>query len=548
MKKTITMNLSGIIFHIEEDAYEKLNKYLSTIKSYFNDSDGRDEIMNDIEARIAEMLSEKVNKNKQAILMADVENIISIMGKPEDFAPEGENTKAENNSARNHENTTGNYTKRRVFRDPDSKVLGGVCSGIANYFDFDPIWLRGAFAISFFVFGSGFLLYIILWMIIPEAKTTAEKLEMRGEKVDINNIGKAVQDEFEHLKKRVKDFEQEVNSKEGRAKIKTNTQKVGDFISDVFHNIFKVFGRVIAIVLIFFAVALLVGLLATIFGKGTITAFGSPAEIIRFSLYELSFVVLPESVSNELIVTALILFIGVPLLSIIYGSIKHLFGIKEKNKIVKYTFNIFWLVGLVLTLYIAFEIGNDFANESSTKQVVEIKQPLGNTLYLDVKPTEEEDLDTRYKHKNRFHVGDWDIISKSEKQFKIGYPTLTIVPTETDSFQLVATKTANGFDKPEALNRARNIEYSIAQTDSALLFNDYYTIQTVDKLRAQDVKLVLKVPVNKQIFLSKRMQRIIFDIDNIHNTYDNDMVNRKWIMTKQGLKCVDCKGLDIDEN
>ncbi len=547
MKKTITMNLSGIIFHIEEDAYEKLNKYLSTIKSYFNDSDGRDEIMNDIEARIAEMLSEKVNKNKQAILMADVETIISIMGKPEDFAPEGENTKSEAHSEKNERTSFSNQTKRRVFRDPDSKVLGGVCSGIANYFDFDPIWLRGAFAISFFVFGSGMLLYIILWMIMPEAKTTAEKLEMRGEKVDINNIGKAVQDEFEHLKKRVKDFEQEVNTKETREKIRTNTQKVGDFIGDVFHNIVKVFGRVISIVLIFFAVALLVGLLATIFGKGTITAFGSPAEIIRFSLYELSSVVLPESVSNELIVAALILFIGVPLLSIIYGSIKHLFGIKEKNRIVKYTFNILWLVGLVLTLYIAFEVGNDFANESSTKQVVDIKQPAGNTLYLDVKPTDEEDLDTRFKHKNRFHIGDWDIISKTENQFKIGYPILNIVPTESDSFQLVAIKTANGFDKPEALNRARNIEYNVIQSDSTILFNDFYTIQTADKLRAQDVKLLLKVPVNKKIFLSKRMERIIFDIDNIHNTYDSDMVNRKWIMTKQGLKCVDCKGLDIEE-
>lgn len=547
MKKTITMNLSGIIFHIEEDAYEKLNKYLSTIKSYFNDSDGRDEIMNDIESRIAEMLSEKVNKNKQAILMADVETIISIMGKPEDFAPEGENTKSETHSGRNERSNSTNYTKRRVFRDPDNKVLGGVCSGIANYFDFDPIWLRGAFAISFFVFGSGMLLYIILWMIMPEAKTTAEKLEMRGEKVDINNIGKAVQDEFEHLKKRVKDFEQEVNTKETREKIRTNTQKVGDFIGDVFHNIVKVFGRVIAILLIFFAVALLVGLLATIFGKGTITAFGSPAEIIRFSLYELSSVVLPESISNELIVTALILFIGVPLLSIIYGSIKHLFGIKEKNRIVKYTFNILWLVGLVLTLYIAFEIGNDFANESSTKQVIEIKQPANKTLYLDVALTPEEDLNTWHKQKKRFHIGSWDIISKSENQFKIGYPLLTIVPAESDSFQLVATKTANGFDKPEALNRARSIEYNVSQTDSTLLFNDFYTIQTADKLRAQDVKLVLKVPVNKEIFLSKRMERIIFDIDNVHDILDQDMVGRKWIMTAKGLDCVDCKGLDIEK-
>lgn len=543
MKKTITMNLSGIIFHIEEDAYEKLSKYLATIKSYFNNSDGKDEIMNDIESRIAEMLSEKVNKNKQAVVMADVENIIATMGKPEDFAPEG--TESTNSNYSTENSTTTSTKRRRVFRDPDNKILSGVCSGIGNYFDFDPLWLRGAFAISFFVFGSGFLLYVILWIIMPEAKTTAEKLEMRGEKVDINNIGKAVNDEFEHLKKRVKNFESEVNTKQNREKLRTNTENFGHFVSDVFHNIIKVFGKVVSVILIFIAVALLVGLLATLFGKGTITAFSSPSETIRFSLYELSSAILPESISSEIIVATLILFIGVPILSIIYGSIKHLFGIKQKNRIVKYTFNILWLIGLTLALYVAFEIGNEFSNDATTKQVIEIKQPTGNTLYLDIKPTEEEDLELKHKHKNRFHIGDWDIISKNGNNFRIGYPILTIVPTESDSFLLVASKSANGFDKQEALVRAKKIEYTIVQSDSLIMFNDYYTIDN-DKLRAQDVKLILKVPVNKEIFLSKRMERIIFDIDNVHGTIDNDMVDRKWVMTKQGLTCVDCKGLDLD--
>ena len=193
MNRTITMNLSGIIFHIEEDAYEKLNKYLSTIKGYFKDSEGREEIMNDIEARIAEMLQEKVSTAKQAVLMSDVETVISLMGKPEEFAGETDKSESAANADTSSEDFRTSYPnnkRRRVFRDTDEKILGGVCAGIANYFDFDPIWIRAAFAISFFAFGSGFLLYIILWIIIPEAKTTAEKLEMHGEKVDVNNIGK----------------------------------------------------------------------------------------------------------------------------------------------------------------------------------------------------------------------------------------------------------------------------------------------------------------------------------------------------------------------
>ncbi|MBL7883853.1 MAG: PspC domain-containing protein, partial [Bacteroidia bacterium] len=271
MNRTVTMNLSGIIFHIEEDAYEKLTKYLSAIKGYFSNSESRDEIMNDIESRIAEMLQSKVSQTKQAVLMADVESIIATMGKPEEFADENaQDANNQQQETKAHYKTNG---KRRIFRDPDDKMLGGVCSGIANYFDFDPIWLRGAFAISFFVFGTGFLLYIILWMIIPEAKTTAEKLEMRVEKVDINNIGKAVNEEFEDLKKRVKNWEKDVNTDENKQKIKNTSNKLGDFIAAIFHNIFKVVGKIFAVFFVFVGIALLVALLATLFGSGTISAF-----------------------------------------------------------------------------------------------------------------------------------------------------------------------------------------------------------------------------------------------------------------------------------
>ena len=154
MKRTITMNLSGIVFHIEEDAYEKLSNYLLTIKGYFKNTQGCDEIMGDIEARIAEMLQSKVNAGKQAVIMADVDYVISVMGSPETFAQDATENKESNNKK---EDNAYSYTgRRRVFRDPDDKVIGGVCSGISNYFDLDPIWLRAAFAISFFVFGSGF--------------------------------------------------------------------------------------------------------------------------------------------------------------------------------------------------------------------------------------------------------------------------------------------------------------------------------------------------------------------------------------------------------
>lgn len=544
MNKTITMNLSGIIFHIEEDAYEMLNKYLSTIKGYFKDSEGRDEIMSDIEARIAEMLQEKVNTTKQAILKMDVESVIAIMGKPEEFA--GDNPEnAKNESSQTENRASGqNNKRRRIFRDPDDKIIGGVCSGIANYFDFDPIWLRGAFAISFFVFGSGLILYIILLIILPKAKTTAEKLEMRGEKVDVNNIGKVVNEEFEEFKKRMKDFGDEVTSKENRDRIKTSTEKAGEFISDVFHNIFKIVGKIIAVFLVFIGVALMIGLLATIFGRGTISPFNSTVSNIHFSIYEFGAAVLPNGLPIQLIILGLILLIGVPVLMLIYAGVKHLFGIKQQGKIVKYTANALWLSGIAILIYVGIQIGNDFSEESTSKQTIEITQPTSQTLYLDVKLSSEEDLDNTYYHHKRINFGDWTMISKDDNNFRLGYPRMNIVESETENFQLIVAKTANGYDKKEATNRAKDIDYTVIKTDSTILFNGYFDIKTTDKLRAQDVTILLKVPVNKVIFLSKRMEKIIFDIDNINDTNDSDMVNRRWMMTKHGLVCVDCEGLE----
>jgi phage shock protein PspC (stress-responsive transcriptional regulator) len=538
------MNLSGIIFHIEEDAYDMLNRYLSTIKSYFKDSEGRDEIMNDIESRVAEMLQEKVSKTKQAVLMADVESVIAVMGKPEDFAgenPNTENTFSDSNSTATYASKSG---RRRVFRDPDEKLLGGVCSGIANYFDFDPIWLRGAFAISFFIFGSGFLLYLILWIIIPEAKTTAEKLEMHGEKVDINNISKAVNEEFEELKKKVKDFGSEVNSRENKQKVKSSARKASEFAGDVLRNIIRILGKIVAIFSVFIGIALLVALLATIFGSGTISVFNGSSLSNHFSLYEFCSMVLPADLSIQLVIITIILFLGVPLLSLIYAGIRHLFGIKQKNKIVKYTANILWIIGVILVFYVGSIIGSDFSQQANNRQKIEIKQPSGDILYLDLKPNPDEDI--YHSHHNRYYdrMGDWIMIFKDENKFRIAYPEMSIVASETDSFELVAVRTSFGYDKKEAVNRAKNIGYSIAQNDSLILFDSFFDLKTEDKLRAQELKIILKVPVNKSIYLSKRMEKIIFDIDNVNDALDSDMVERRWIMTKQGLKCVDCDGLE----
>lgn len=197
MKKTLTVNLANQVFHIDEDAYLQLKGYLDKIESHFSNSEERKDILSDIETRLAELFGEKITPDKQVINLADVQQITAIMGDPAEI---GGNTESE----------TGTYTAssgsrpKRLYRDPDNRVLGGVCGGFGIYTALDPIIIRIIFLAAFFGFGVGFLIYIILWIVVPEAITTAQKLEMRGDPVNATNIGKFMQDEFESVKKTFK--------------------------------------------------------------------------------------------------------------------------------------------------------------------------------------------------------------------------------------------------------------------------------------------------------------------------------------------------------
>jgi len=194
MKKTVTINISGIIFHIDDDAYERLSRYLSSIKRHFSNMEGRDEIVTDIESRIAELLQAKVTDNKQVITIEDISEVVKLMGQPTEMDEEPDQE--------THQEKTSypNRQPKRLYRDIDNRTIGGVASGLANYFNVDPVWIKVAFIVAFLVWGTGVLAYIILWLAVPAAVTTAEKLEMRGEQVNISNIERSIRDEFDGVK------------------------------------------------------------------------------------------------------------------------------------------------------------------------------------------------------------------------------------------------------------------------------------------------------------------------------------------------------------
>ncbi len=543
MNKTVTINISGVIFHIEEDAFDKLSKYLGTIKSYFKDSDGRDEIMGDIEARIAELLKEKVSDHKQVVLMTDVDHVISVMGKPEDYASETE-TAQEKKETKEEENAEpGSKKRRRVFRDPDDKVLGGVCSGISNYFDIDPLWLRLSLIIFTLLGGAGIIIYIILWIVIPKAKTTAEKLEMKGEKVNVNSIKKSVEEEMEHFKKKGKDFEQEaknVASPENRQKIRSGTDKFLDFLASVGTSFIKVFAKIFAVVIIIVGVSLSIALLTSVFG---VSNFGwSNANEWMSVFFE-------DNSQFDLAIIALLLIVGIPFMMLVYGGFRMLLGIQVKNRMIQVISSSLWFIGLILGLYITVDVVTEFTEEGSTREVITLSTK-SDTLYLRGTEVPEEVFeDTRLRrHIHRSsNNSNWQFVNMDEKTLRFGYPDISLERSQNDSFHVEIIRYSYGTDKKTALNLARSIRYpQPVITDSIVEFTGVAEFDVTQKWRGQDVKIIIRVPKGRSVFLSKSLKPYLYDVDNVHDVYDGDMLNRAWIMTDEGLNCGTCEGLDLN--
>lgn len=528
MNKTVTINISGIIFHIEEDAYESLSKYLITIKGYFSKTDGGNEIMSDIEARIAELLQQKINASKQVVLMIDVDHVKSIMGKPEEFG--GEQTKDESKSAEEQTNTNSEKVKRRLFRNPDEKAIGGVCSGLAEYFDVDTVWIRLAMFLLIFFGGISLWVYIILWIIIPEAKTTADKFAMRGESANINNIMQSFKDEANDVKNRFKnnDF---ANTASGN-------------VSRILNGFFNIVGRLIGLFLLFLGCAFLFAYITSLFG---ISIADSNSDISNWKS-----VIFSSSENYGLGILAFVIVFGIPIFMLLYGGIKLLFKISYTNRWLNLSLGIIWLFGLIIGFYVTVSTVKQFGENSRVKEVAEL-HGLGDTIIIKLNPAiatlkglnfdNHDDLDTYFgKNHSGYQFGE-----VKGKLSIIGYAGLDVVESKTDSVELVINYTSRGPTKRDANENAKTIKYSYKQINNQLIFDEIFSVMEGSKFSAQEVDIKLSLPKGKVIYFDKSVRNLLDDVENTTNTWDGHMVGRRWQMTENGLKCIDCEGLDFDD-
>src|SRR5690606_546088 len=238
MNKTVNINLAGVFFHIDEDAYSKLQHYLEAIKRSFANTPGYDEIIADIEARIAELFSEKIKTERQVIGSREVDEVITVMGQPEDYMVDEEifedSTSYERPKTR---------SRKQLYRDCEHAYVGGVSSGLAHYLGIRSIWVRLLWILlTIFSSGAFILIYIALWIFVPEAVTTAEKLAMRGEPVNISNIERRIKEGFDDVSGKVKNVDYEKYGYRARRSAGSAATAIGSIVSVLLKILVKFIG------------------------------------------------------------------------------------------------------------------------------------------------------------------------------------------------------------------------------------------------------------------------------------------------------------------
>lgn len=529
MNKTIIININGIIFHIEEDAYEILKNYMTGIKKHFAGTDDSFEITTDIENRLAEMFSELLKKeSKHVIVTADVTSVILQMGTIEDFSTQEQEP-----------NFTASYadmnTERRLFRDPEDHLIGGVAAGIANYFGVEAVWIRLAFALALFGAGSGFLIYIILWMIIPRANTRAEKMAMKGEKADLQGFKRNFEEELRNVRKSLSNANREA---------KPFIYKIRDFVGEFFlllkrffNGSGKIIFKLIGLVIIAICACALIGLLVTLIvcaaNQSVFTHGLSPFNIVDYKF------------SNLLYICGF-LVCAIPLFGLILFTLRAVFSKIMLGRSVGFILLIGWIAALSIVVFYASKIASDFKTTASFSQNVNIAQTNNQHYYLklnDIKILTKEDSATLGIKKNDFSnnivLNNTD---QSDSDISPENVSLYVEKSENQYPVLVETYRSQGLDYQEALLNARNTSYNFIQQDSVIKFDRKLLPIKKALWRGQKIDLTLKMPLNAVVIVDESLNQMLRDVDlyDCYNDEDKNWGKRlaKFKMTETGLVCL----------
>lgn len=595
MKKVININFQGRVVPIEETAYELLKQYVDSLRRYFANEEGRDEIVNDIEGRIAELFAEKLKAGLPCITDADVNAIIADMGRPEDLEAEQADIPPSPSQPQNTGGTGGTAYKqpagkRSLYRNADDKILAGVCSGIANFLNIDPVVMRIVFVLLFgvlfwvylllwiivpsksiesnitkrlyrnpdqkmiagvcggiasyfnmdvwiprlifalpFVFAlasSGFhrfwwnwdfgwtpwllsgslgwtmfITYVVLWISVPFANTSSEKLEMRGEKVDLNSIRNTVKEDLENFRSKAEKFGGEVKTtaRQFGEKAGSGVRAVATDAGPAARRVAGGLGHAIIVLLKAFFIFIFAIVAIALFSVFVALVFGGVA------LAPLKGFVLEGAVQHTLFWLTLVLFFMIPMIALVTWGIRRIVGARSKKHYVGLTFLALWIGGLVSGIALLFSLAGDFRSTSSMKEE-QILTATNRRISVGVEGAGWKD---RNHHFFGMHVeGDnlpfYDI---NEDSIFLTTVKLSMVKSADSAFHVYRVRESRGSSAQKSNLAAANIQFEPTLHDSLLLLPSGFGVGRGDKFRNQRVWVVIEVPVGREITFSDDIRR-----------------------------------------
>ena len=578
MKKNISINISGIIFHIEEDGYNQLKEYLESIHKYFSTFEESTEIMADIESRIAEIFLAKLTEGKQVITAEDVESLIATMGSIRDFQAIEEQEITEEEEAPKDEEKEPSEGMKRLFRDENRQLLGGVCAGIAHYFNIDPLWIRlivlilflGSYGVLLLIYvvlwivipggkdlpedqslkkmfrnpddkviggvasgiaayfgievtivrllfalyillgGTGIIAYIILWIILPEAKTITDKVQMKGEPVTLSNIESNIKKSF-NVKS---DGEESVLVKillfpfrliaviiQGLGKA------LGPIALFLVHAIRIIIGIAITATGILGLISLVIGLgvLLGIFSGSFFWWWPEQNEVMLF--YNAL-----RSTTSAVTIIAAFFASTVPLLVLTLLGISIIAQRIVFNALAGWTlFALFFLSSIVLAFKIP-AIAYQWKEEGEHR-VTSTFDLQGKTAIL-------------------------KLVESGLEEYQV--TALRLRGHEGPDYKLVQTFESRGRSRKNAIENAKMVTYRVDVQDSVFTFDSNIRFDQAAIFRAQRLDMTLYIPYNEPFLMEEPLKHILRNTLYRHGYNVYQMESNTWQFTRKGLECITC--------
>ncbi|WP_139956425.1 PspC domain-containing protein [Flavicella sediminum] len=518
MNKTININLGGFFFHIDEVAYQVLKRYLEAIaKSLSDDPQGKNEIIQDIEARISELLSENIKDERQVVNEEDINAVIKIMGQPEDYG-DGDESYTETTYQRT------SATSRKLFRDGEDKFLGGVASGFAHYFSIDTIWMRLAFILLTITIGFGIPIYILLWILLPEARTTAEKLQMEGEPVTIDNIERKIKKEIDNVSEKIKNADY--------SKAKSGFQDFLDTLGKIIISVFKIVGKFIGAILMFVAAIVLLSLLLSGFSLGSIELIGISDDFIDIPAF------FYDSIIPTWLITILgFIAVGFPFLILFVLGLRIVSSkVKQFSRPTSLTLLGIWIIAILGLIFTGIEYSstNAFNGSKVAKQTFQFVE--NDTLRIKVVNDEELNYKSYFRRDSEHEV----VYVNDEKRLYSTNVQIDILESENDSAFIKIRRESEGKNRNSATEKAEQIEYDYQVIDNNIILNGYFLSDINSRHKDEKVSVTLYLPIGMTVYFTNSVQSFIYDIKNTQRILDRDMINHYFTMTENGFECTDC--------